>query len=236
MATLKLYGVPPSQPTRAVMFLLAIKNIPYELIKVSPMTPKSRIDYIANINPSGKIPGLKDEDNDLKLYESPAIMTYIATKYGLEDLYPSSDLKRRALIDQYLHFHHENTRKVTVGFLAPLLRTDISLDKWNPNSLKTDRKLAIYALNVIENNYLSSHKFIVDNNLSLADILCYEELIQIKQWDIIKNSAQKYPNIYAWIQRMEKLPNHDKTHRIMNKLDKFILKRLKQCQPLISKL
>ena len=235
--SLKVYGVAPSQPTRAVMFLLAIKNIPYELVKVSPATPRStRKDYINNINPTGKIPGFKDDEEGVILYESPAIMTYIATKYKMEDLYPSNDLKRRALIDQYLHFHHENTRKVTTGFIAPLLRADVKLDAWNPDTLKLQRKLATYSINIVENNYLSSHKFIIDDNLSLADILCYEELLQIKRWDLIKDSKNKYPNIYAWFERMEKLPNHDKVHRIMAKLDKFMLKRLNECKPLLSKL
>ena len=79
MMPLQIYGVPPSQPTRAVMFLCAIKNLPYELVKVNPGLPASkRKDYIDNINPSGKIPGFKDEDG-FCLYESAAIMTYIAT-------------------------------------------------------------------------------------------------------------------------------------------------------------
>ena len=110
------------------------------------------------------------------------------------------------------------------------------MDAWNPNSLITTRKLATYSLNIIENNYLGKHKFIVDDELSLADILCYEEVLQIKRWDLIKDSDTKYPNIYAWIERMEKLPNHDQSHRILKKLDKYMMKRLNDCKPLLSKL
>merc|ERR1719245_1782457 len=203
--TIKIYGVPPSQPTRAVMFLCTLKNIPFELVKVNPGAPRAkRKDYIDTVNPSGKIPGFKDEDG-FCLYESAAIMTYIATKYNFEDLYPSRDLLRRALIDQYLHWHHENTRKVTTGYLAVLLRPDIDLNSFNPSSLITTRKLANYSLKIIENVWLSKHDFIVDDKVSLADILCYEELVQLKQWDIIKDADNKYPNIFKWIARMEQL-------------------------------
>eukprot|EP01084_Bolivina_argentea_P253777 426418_1 len=235
MSKVKLYGVAPSQPTRAVLFLLELKNEPYEFIKVNPGAPRSqKKDYIDKINPSGKVPGL--EDNGFTLYESAAIMTYLATKNQWEDLYPCSDLKRRALIDQYLHWHHENTRKVTTGFLVVLLRQDIDISKFNPSTLITTRKLAKYSLNIIENVWLSKHDYIVDNKLSLADFLCYEELVQLKQWDIIPNVNTKYPNIFKWIGRMEKLNGHDKVHRILKKMDGYIAKRLKACQPLLSKL
>ena len=81
MATnkLKIYGVAPSQPCRAVMFLCAMKNIPYELVKVSPAKRDSvREGYTSSVNPSGKVPGLQDTDGFM-LYESAAIMAYIAT-------------------------------------------------------------------------------------------------------------------------------------------------------------
>ena len=163
-------------------------------------------------------------------------MTYLATKNQWEDMYPSKDLKRRALIDQYLHWHHENTRKVTMGYLAVLLRADMDLNSFNPSSLITTRKLANYSLKIIENVWLSKHDYIVDDRVSLADILCYEEVVQLKQWDIIKDADKKYPNIFKWIARMEKLNGHDKVHRILTKMNGYITKRIKECQPLLSKL
>eukprot|EP01084_Bolivina_argentea_P176199 304968_1 len=202
----KIYGVAASQPCRAVLFLCAIKDHPYELVKVSPATPRSkRKGYMEKINPSGKVPSFEDEDGFI-LYESGAIMTYLATKNGWEDLYPSRNLQRRAKIDQYLQWHHENTRKITTGFLMVLLRPDIDINKFNPSVLITQRKLAKIALRINENNHLSKHDYIVDNKPSLADILCYEEVVQLKQWDIVPNAQRDYPNIFKWIERMEKLP------------------------------
>ena len=57
---LKIYGVAPSQPCRAVMFLCAIKNQPYDLVKVNPGAPRAkRQSYIDRINPSGNVPGFE---------------------------------------------------------------------------------------------------------------------------------------------------------------------------------
>merc|ERR1719445_2768137 len=120
-------------------------------------------------------------------------MTSIATKYQFEDLYPSRDLRRRAMIDQYLHWHHENTRKVSIGFFRVLLRPDTNIDAVQPTALKHTRKLAVHALNIIEREWLGKHAFIVDDSLSLADILCFEELVQLKQWPLMSGAEEKYP-------------------------------------------
>ena len=65
----KLYGVAPSQPTRAVLFLCAIKGYPIKLVKVSPAAPRSkRKDYIENINPTGKVPALEGNNNIYNTY------------------------------------------------------------------------------------------------------------------------------------------------------------------------
>ena len=159
-----------------------------------------------------------------------------AQKHQFEDLYPSLHLRRRALIDQYLHWHHENTRKVTGGFLRVLLRPDTRIDAVRPAALRNTRKLAKYALAVIEGEWLEKHEFIVDDALSLADILCFEELVQLKQWPLIAGAEQTYPNIFRWIGRMERVKGYAQTHRILAKLDGFIAKRVKQCAPLLAKL
>ena len=123
-----------------------------------------------------------------------------------------------------------------MGYLMVLLRPDIPMDKFSPSTLIKTRKLANVALDIIENQWLSKHEYIVDDQVSLADILCYEEVLQIIRWDLIENAVTKYPRIAAWCKRMEQLPGHDSTHRILGKLDGFIAKRLKQCAPLLAKL
>lgn len=52
------------------------------------------------LNPNKKVPTIVDKDGFV-LYESHAICKYLVSKYGKESLYPC-DVKKRALIDQYL--------------------------------------------------------------------------------------------------------------------------------------
>lgn len=48
---------------------------------------------------------------------SSAIMTYLVGKYNLPDHWYPSDLKKRAKIDEYLHWHHKFLRKGVVGII-----------------------------------------------------------------------------------------------------------------------
>ena len=65
---------------------------------------------------------------------------------------------------------------------------------------------------------------------------CSEELVQLKQWPLMPDAEKKYPNIFAWIARMERVKGYAQTHRILAKMDKFMAKRIKQCAPLLAKL
>ena len=242
---LKVYGTWVSQPCRAVMWLLEINSIPYEFVEASVVAPRSspaRQEYMKRISPIGRIPGFEDSENNVILYESAAILTYIATKYNLQDLYPNgtqsqSHLKRRALIDQYLHWHHENIRLITLSYIGPLMRVDVKIDKWLSltGNFINQRKLLKYSLKVLNERYFGQHDYIVDNQLSVADILCYEEVFQLRKWEVLypySKLKKEFPNVDAWMTRMEKLKGHEKVHKIMDTLQEFVKKRVKDTEPL----
>jgi glutathione S-transferase len=75
MATLQIYGMPPSPFTRAVRLACREKGVDYELVPARP-------GETAPINPLDKIPLMKH--GDFTLYESPAMSTAPSTarRYG----------------------------------------------------------------------------------------------------------------------------------------------------------
>lgn len=77
-------------------------------------------------NPAAMVPFMEDEENGVAIGEGAAILAYLATKYACEDLYPS-DLRKRALVDEYLHWHHRNTRNITLAYFATVVRRDIQM-------------------------------------------------------------------------------------------------------------
>ncbi len=90
---MKLYGVAQSRAQRS-LWLLEELGIDYEHEKTSFQTDAKKPEYLANINPNGKVPALVD--GDLVLFESMAINLYLAQKYdGGLDRAPLAALCRR---------------------------------------------------------------------------------------------------------------------------------------------
>lgn len=59
-----------------------------------------------------KVPAIHDPSNGLTLGESHAIMSYLSRKFNRFELFkPRGDEILYAKIEEYLHYHHANTRK-----------------------------------------------------------------------------------------------------------------------------
>ena len=255
---IKLYGVAISQPCRAVLWLLEINSIPYELIRALPgsveTNAKARKDYLKNFNPTGKVPTMVDTETNIKLYESGAILIYIATKYNLNDWYPTMNitnnntnnnvslLKRKSLIDQYLHWYHENVRLITLSFVGHLVRPAIKKETWLSlsYSIANQRKIVFKTLKILNkhfdntnNNNNNNNLYLVGNKASIADLLYYQEICQFKRHDKLYPYSKfelEYPNVDQWLTRMEKLSCHDEVHKVMDKFNGYLNKRMIEMQ------
>src|SRR5882757_9001255 len=94
---MKLYGFPPSPNTWKVRAVAAHLGLPLELVMVDLTKGGQRTpDYLA-LNPSGRTPTLVD--GDFVLWESTAIMQYIADRKP-NALWPS-DARARADITRW---------------------------------------------------------------------------------------------------------------------------------------
>ena len=101
---MKLYGMGHSRSFRA-LWALEESGIKYEYIAVTFDSSEShgiKIDAYKNINFEGKVPTLIDED--LVLFESGAILNYIAANCPNQNLIPSTDIKKRAKYDELCCF------------------------------------------------------------------------------------------------------------------------------------
>ena len=77
---LKLYGGARSRAS-IVQWYLEELNIPYEFVLLDlPAGEHQQPEYLA-INPMGKVPAIVD--GDFQLWESGAIILYLAEKYGI---------------------------------------------------------------------------------------------------------------------------------------------------------
>jgi glutathione S-transferase len=97
--TITLYDVQPSPHARKVRLLAAELGIPLAKVSCDPRIGETRTpEYLAK-NPNGRVPTL--EEDGFVLWESPAILKYLAAKRP-ERALCGSDPKTQALVDQWM--------------------------------------------------------------------------------------------------------------------------------------
>jgi len=214
--TIRIYGVPFSQPVRAVLWVLLLKRMPFELVLTNPGTKgengSRHPDYLAK-NPSGTIPCLEEPDTGYTLGEAHAILKYLSLTHGWTDLYPD-DLRAQGKVDWYLNFHHGNVRQAS-GLVAPKIRKDLNF----PEVVQENsRRTITNALKTLNDHCLSKTKYLVSGGLSLADFAAYVEIGQMQPQFTNVYDFSPFPEVQRWLKQMQQVEFHDQIHTVLSVL------------------
>jgi glutathione S-transferase len=225
MSSLKLYGVPLSQPFRAVAWVLLQKHVPFTVkITVPGATSKigSRHEAFLSLTEhrTNVVPVLQLEEenvNSLSLFESPAILTHLCERYQWQTLLPPPATPAKALVDSYLHWHHSGTRTL-ISLTKPLLRPELGVVGISDKDLEE----AHSTLSRLESGWLGPQRIYLagTDEPTIADILAYEEILQTHYLapQNVVDIKSTYPNLWDWMQRMQTLPYHEQVHRALDVL------------------
>lgn len=157
-------------------------------------------EYLA-MNPNGKIPTL--QHGDLVLWESHAILRYLAAKFGGEDLWPTDPVVR-ASIDQW-EVWAGTTLIPAIGkvFYAEVRTQPIKRDL---NFIKNAAIAAHKPLRIL-NERLAVSDYVAGERFSIADITC---AIQMHRWHTMDIERQPMPNVERWITLLQQRPGYRK--------------------------
>ncbi len=179
---LKLYGGARSRASIIQWYLEEI-GVPYEFILLDmPAGEHLKPEFLA-INPIGKVPAIVE--GDFKLWESGAILLYLAEKQGK---LPES-LEERAEIYQWVLFGN-----ATLG-------TGIFIEA---NREKETPRL----LNPL-NELLTKQPFLMGDELNVADIAVGSILAYIPM--MLQLDLSPYPAVLEYIKRLTERPAFQKT-------------------------
>lgn len=174
---LKLYGGARSRAS-IVQWYLEELSIPYEFVLLDMTAGEHKAPEYLAINPIGKVPAI--EDGDLKLWESGAILLYLAEKYDQ----PEVSLETRNIWSQWILFANST--------LATGLFVEASRDKEVPQLLNALTKI------LGNNPYLLGQEFTVVD-IAVGSILAYVPLM-------LPIDLSPYPVILEYIKRMNERP------------------------------
>eukprot|EP00002_Diphylleia_rotans_P002012 TRINITY_DN1122_c0_g1_i1.p1 TRINITY_DN1122_c0_g1~~TRINITY_DN1122_c0_g1_i1.p1 ORF type:complete len:225 (-),score=45.43 TRINITY_DN1122_c0_g1_i1:63-737(-) len=215
---LTLYAHPVSQPSRAVMWLLMANKIPFDFKLIDFMKGETRTPDFKAINPNGSVPVI--DDDGFALYESNAILAYISNKHNLTSWYPT-DPKVRGKIDQYLHWHHGNSRLTTTQFFRPVLMAAMAGGAPAKEDLEKGAAVVKKFLAVAETEYFKTEGgFMFGAEPTIADLAFYCELDQLEVLKLFDFS--EFANVSAWMKKMQTVPAFAESHKGLHDFAAFV--------------
>ncbi|XP_036023797.1 glutathione S-transferase theta-2-like [Onychomys torridus] len=196
---LELYLDLLSQPCRATYIFAKKNGIPFQMHTVNIIKGQNVSEQFTRVNCLRKLPVLKD--GNFVLTESSAILIYLSSKYQVADHWYPADLQARARVHEYLGWHADNIRGVFgvllwSKVLGPLIGIQIPEEKMERN-----RKSMVAALQRLEEKFLGDRAFLTGQQMTLADLMCLEELMQPVALGY--NLFEGRPQLTAWRNRVE---------------------------------
>ena len=205
---IKVWGRASSSNVQSVMWCIAELGLPHERIDAGLMYGVNNTpDYLA-MNPNGTIPTLIDDDGPA-MWESGAILRYLANSYADEPFWPKDPL-RRADLDRWAEWAKVS---VQMNFNAPIFWPVVRL----PAEKRDDENLQ-GAITTFENklriaqDQLKNHSFLVGDNLTLADIQFGHILYRYFELEIARADL---PEISRYYELLTAMPNY-RTHVMIN--------------------
>ena len=197
---MKLYGFPPSPNTWQIRALADYLGVPLECEFVDLTKGGSRTPAFLAINPTGRTPALVD--GDFKLWETLAIMQYVASKKP-SALWPN-DARIRADITRWQSWNlaHWN-RDVWSAVLSERLVKKI-LNLGPPDEAVVAKGVAAYEKEAaMLDAHLAKQKHLVSNTLTIADFAVAAPVFYAKEAGL---PVEPYPHLRGWFERIAALP------------------------------
>jgi glutathione S-transferase len=193
---LTIYGSDLSGPAIKVRLTATFLGIPHKWQIVNLREGEQKQEWFLKINPVGKIPAM--DDGGFHLFESNAICRYLCDKQA-SALYPK-DVQKRAVIEQWIDYVsvHIGANFIPVVYnrlFAPLRGMPV-----NEKAITDGLEFLKQYFPLIEKQ-LTQHKFIVSQEISLADIIL---LALLEPAEMAKIDLGVYPKLSAWRAELKK--------------------------------
>lgn len=197
MGTITLWGRETSANVQKTLWTLAELGVPYTRIDVGGKFGGLDSPEYGAMNPNRLVPVL--QDGDLTLWESHAIIRYLAATYGVGTLWPEAPVER-ALVDQWTDWTTSTFQPAWVGLFWTFVRTPAS--KRDPAIIADHLKATIKAFRVLDDR-LAEVPFLAGENLTYADIAAGAALYR---WTTMEIERPELPNVEAWHERLLERP------------------------------
>ncbi|HSH73449.1 MAG TPA: glutathione S-transferase N-terminal domain-containing protein [Methylophilaceae bacterium] len=181
---------------RKVSIMLEELGIPYQVHPVNLGKNEQFSADFSVISPNNKIPAIVDseaEGGPLMIFESGAILTYLAEKTG-QLLAPSGHERFKALEWLYWQVSALGPMLGQLGYFA------VRCDEKSPLAIQRFTVEADRLLSVMEKR-LSDNQYLAGDNYSIADIAAYPWTLAATGYlkDVLADSFASKPAVQRWL-------------------------------------
>lgn len=199
--SIKLWGRKSSSNVQKVRFLLDELGLDYEHIDSELGFGEVSTSEVRALNPNGRVPVLRH--GDVTVWESNAILRYLAATFGGEALWPSAPAARTQ-IDQWETWSNTTQIPAIIKVFLAVVRTPPS--KQDPELISSLVATASKVLQILD-GHLAKSTYVAGENFTIADIACS---ILMYRWFTIDIVRPDTPNIERWLELLRQRPAYKK--------------------------
>jgi len=191
---IRIYNFPRSGHCHRVELFAKLTGINHELVFVDLAAGEHKKEPFLSLNPAGKVPVI--EDGDVVLADSNAILVYLARKYAPDWL--PKDVVEEAEVQRFLSLA---ANEIANGPAAARLATVFGA----PIDTERAKTIAAYVFDILE-KHLDNREWLVGKKPTIADVAIYTYTAHAPEGNV---SLEPFPNIRAFLGRVEALPGFD---------------------------
>jgi len=199
--TIALWGRLSSCNVQKVVWLLEELELPYQRIDAGGDFGGLDDPSYRAMNPHGQVPTLKD--GDTVVWESEAILRYLAARYGAPAFW-SNDPTERARVDQWLAWTATALYRDWIDLFWMCVRTPP--DQQDAAGIEACRQRTAERLAFLDAQ-LAERSYIAGDTLSLADIAAGGTLYR---WFEMPIERPRLPRVEDWYARLRERPAYRK--------------------------
>jgi glutathione S-transferase len=201
MPDLKILGRKNSVNVQKVMWCLDELNIAATREDYGGAFGGNRTEDYLSMNPNGKVPTMID--GDFILWESQAIVRYLAENYASAPFFPNA-LNERYLCHQWMDFYIAELHPAMTTIFWTLIRT-APADRDNI-ALEKAINIANLAWKIVD-KHLSQSEYMVGNTFTFGDIPLG---CAAYRWHNLEITRDDLPHLKRWYQELTNRPSFQK--------------------------
>ncbi|BBL70546.1 glutathione S-transferase family protein [Methylogaea oryzae] len=191
---MKLYDMELSGNCYKIRLFCALLGLDCESVAVDLFKGEQKSAAFLQLNPRGQVPVL--DDGGTVVWDSMAILVYLAKKYGGESWLPG-EAEALARVMQWLALSENE-------ILYGLARARVIKLFNRPGDLAQCQQLGKAGLAVLESR-LANGSWLAGDGPTIADIACYPYVALAPEGDV---ALDDYPQVRQWIARIQALPGY----------------------------